>query len=110
VVDEGRTGASLCFQDLLLVHFGAAEPALLSGTRQRMVAWDFAGRPLPFAAERPGAARSCVEGIPLGGGADGYTIVGLDTTRTGAAAQRVLVHLARDPASGRLRIIGVRRV
>jgi hypothetical protein len=110
VVGESPAGAALCFEDLLVGHFGAVEPALLAGTHHRIEAWNFAGRPLPFAAARPGSARSCVDGIPLGGGAEGYTIVGLDTVRAGAAAQRVLVHLARDPASGRLRIIGVRRL
>jgi hypothetical protein len=107
VAEHGR-GLSLCFQDLLVVHFGAAEPALAAGTRHRVGVWDVAGRPLPFTALRPGTPRSCVDGIPTGAGADGYTIVGLDTARAGAAPQRVLVHVARDPA-GRPRIIGIRR-
>jgi hypothetical protein len=109
-VGDTAAGASLCFADLLIQHFGAGEPALLATTSQRMVAWDVAGRPLRFAAETPGAARSCVDGIPTGGGPEAYTIVAIDTVRAGAATHRVLVHLARDPASGALRIIGVRRL
>jgi hypothetical protein len=110
IVDENDRGVSLCFQDLLVAHFGAAETALVAGTHHRIAAWDFAGHALAFTAERPGAARSCVEGLPTGPGSDHYTIVGVDTARDGAPTQRVLVHLARDPASGRVRLIGVRRV
>jgi hypothetical protein len=110
MVDESDRGVSLCFQDLLIAHFGAAEPALVAGTAHRISTWDFAGRPLAFTALRPGAVRSCVDGFPPGPGPDHYTIVAVDTVRDGAPAQRVLLHLARDPSSGRMRLIGVRRV
>jgi hypothetical protein len=108
-VAEGARGASLCAQDLLLTHFGADEPALVKSTRHRIRTWDHAGRPLPLETWRTGGAQLCVDGISPASDNDGYTIVGIDTFRSGDKPQRILVHLAREPRSRALRVIGLRR-
>jgi hypothetical protein len=108
-VEPSGSGARLCFQDLLAVHFGATEPALLRA-RHDIRAWDFLGRPLPLAAAVPGGRQGCVERVPLASHNDGYTIVDLTTQRSDGSRQRVLVHLARAPGGGPPRVIGVRRL
>jgi hypothetical protein len=108
-VTEGPRGASLCGQDLLLQHFGAGEPALVRGTRHRARSWDHAGRPLGFEAWLRGGPRVCIDGITPAADNDGYTIVGIDSIREGGKVQRILVHLAREPQTRALRVIGLRR-
>lgn len=107
VTAQGATNR-LCFQDLLLTHFG--DDGVAAETQLRVVAWDFAGRPLPFASTRAGTARVCLEGLSLTADHDGYTIVDITTIRSGDRDLRILVHLARDPGTGRPRVIGVRRL
>jgi hypothetical protein len=108
--DGERTGARLCFDDALLAHFGAAEPRLGATTRHQITTWDFDGRPLPSKTERAGQASACLDGLSLAPDHDGYTIVDIQTRRAGTPDNRVLVHLARDPATGSPRIIGLRRL
>jgi hypothetical protein len=100
---------SLCFDDLLVRHFGAEEPALVQASRRKVSVWDFQGQAL---TTRPGLVvepRSCVAQLPLGSDRDAYTIVELETTRPETDPLRVLVHLARDPKNQQLRVIGIRR-
>jgi hypothetical protein len=94
-------GGRLCFQDLLAESF--AEERAVS---HRLVAWDWAGRRLAFAAEVSGG-QVCAP-VPAAPDHDGYTIIDITTRR--ADAQRVLVHLARAPQTGQLRVIGIRRL
>jgi hypothetical protein len=51
----------------------------------------------------------CMTGIEPPASADGYVIVGIHVLRDRQRLPPVWVHLARDPRSGRLRIIGVNR-
>jgi hypothetical protein len=118
-VTEASTSTTVCFDDLLLRHFGADEPALVRGTKYRVRTWDHAGRPLPLETWRTGGTgRICVDGVVPATDNDGYTIVGVDTFRgaggsasfrTDSKPQRILVHLARDPQTRGLRVIGLRR-
>jgi hypothetical protein len=103
-------GNSICFDDPLLIHFAGADQRLRATTRHRIATWDFAGRPLPLRIERAGADRVCVDGITLGSDHDGYTVVDIETVRPGVATNRMLVHIALDPASHLPRVIGLRRL
>jgi hypothetical protein len=96
----------LCFDDLA-VKVGLA-PA--SGTQYRARAFDHQGRPTGW---RTGAAaaddgRACVSGVAPSASPEQYTIVELATER-GARLPVTLVHLARDPATGAPRVIGLDR-
>jgi hypothetical protein len=106
----GPAGNSICFDDPLLIHFAGDDQGLRTTTRHRIATWDFAGHPLPLRVERAGADRVCVDGITLGASHDGYTIVDIETARPGIAANRMLVHIALDPASHLPRVIGLRRL
>jgi hypothetical protein len=108
-VESSGGAARLCFQDLLAVHFGDGEPALLAGTRHEARAWDFLGRRLPLEARVAGGRQGCVERVPLADHSDGYTIIDVATQRSDGSRQRVLVHVARAPGGGP-RVIGVRRL
>ena len=90
----------------------------MARTRHQIAAWDFQGRPLNFQASLAGQVHGCIGGLPLAPQRrrpaattdDGYTIVDITTRRAATAPHRVLVHLARAPGDGRLRVIGVRRL
>jgi hypothetical protein len=102
----GGGGRALCFDDLML-SYGLA-PAGVS-TRYAVAAYDRAGRPLgvrggPAAGE---GGRVCAP-LVLARDGDGYTIVRIDTRRMQRTLS-VYVHVARDPATGAPRVIGVWR-
>jgi hypothetical protein len=97
---------ALCFDDLALVYRLGADPA---ATRYRLVSYDDGGRVLgPAAAIRPDAAGHACARPVLAAGQGGYTIVRIETARPefdGAT----FVHVARDPATGAPRVIGIWR-
>ncbi|MEO5768298.1 MAG: hypothetical protein ABIS92_08090 [Polyangia bacterium] len=109
-VSEVAGKARVCFDDPVVAHLGAGEPLLASSTRHYVTTWDFAGRPLPFRAQEAGAARVCVDGLTAAPDANGYTIVDIATSRAGTPTNRLLLHVARDPASQALRVVGLRRL
>jgi hypothetical protein len=96
-------GASLCFDDLAVVYgLGATAGA----TEYRVTAYDAAAHPLgPAAVVRPDpTGHACTAALPPAG----YAILRIATTRPGFAGQ-TFVHVARDPATGALRVIGIWR-
>jgi hypothetical protein len=93
----------VCFDDLALRYRFTAEP-----TSYGIATFDRTGKPLATAAVAAGGPRTCSAPIALAADGDGYTIVEL-TTRRGSYGGRTLVHLARDPATGEPRVIGVWR-
>jgi hypothetical protein len=101
----GGAGA-LCFTDLLLAYELA--PAWGS-TRYDVAAYDRGGRPLgsPATVGAGDRGRACAA-VTLAGGRDGYTIVRIETRRRGFSGE-TFVHVARDPATGTPRVIGVWR-
>jgi hypothetical protein len=95
----------LCFEDLGLRYSLASS----SETRYAVVAHDRAGKDLaPSRVVTSGGARTCVK-VPIAPTDDNYTIVRIDTTRRNLDAG-TLVHLARERQSGKLRVIGLRRL
>ena len=114
----GREGRALCFEDLMVSYRLA--PAGVS-TRYGVAVYDRAGRGLggdggggggggarelrELAAGEGG--RVCTP-MELAADGDGYTIVRIDTRRMGRTLA-VYVHVARDPATGAPRVIGVWR-
>lgn len=108
-VERGEDGAHrLCFDDLTLTY---DLDDVASITRYRADAYDFDGRRLGWKAEaRPGAGgRTCLSALRPAPDREGYTIVAITTLRGARALPRVLVHLAIDPRTGALRVIGSRR-
>ncbi|MBZ0238043.1 MAG: hypothetical protein K8M05_37375 [Deltaproteobacteria bacterium] len=105
-LDANAAAPTLCFDDLLLTY---RLSALGDGSRYQLTAYDADARMLATTAEHVAAAsgRTCVA-LPGIAGGDGYTIVRVTTRRptfTGATD----VHLAREPGTSRLRIIGIWR-
>jgi hypothetical protein len=99
-----RTGG-LCFDDLMLVH--RLMPA--SATTYSIRAFDRRGAPLGSATGMTPAAagRTCTP-LTLAGDGDGYTIVRIDTARSGGSTT-IYVHLAREPVTREPRVIGLWR-
>jgi hypothetical protein len=103
--------AALCFDDLALVYQLGADAA---ATQYQITAYDQAGRALGGAAAfrptGPGmAGHVCAGPLTLAAGADGYTLLRVETVRPGTSLA-TLVHVARDPATGAPRVIGIWRL
>jgi len=107
-VQRSGGGDELCFDDLTVKHQLDGAPARYHGR-----AFDYEGRSLEWRATSapPVAGRTCVENLPRSPSRNGYLIVELRTERRGLAElPPTLVHLAVDPRSGHLRVIGLRRM
>jgi hypothetical protein len=52
----------------------------------------------------------CLPRLAPASGADHYTIIRIETSRPSQNLPGVLVHIASDPKSGALRVIGLRRL
>ncbi|MBA3501204.1 MAG: hypothetical protein M4D80_12895 [Myxococcota bacterium] len=103
-------GDQLCFDDLGIRHGLAGKSA--SETIYRYRAFDVKGRRLAWAHEKASGldgGRTCAIRLPVAPDADGYTIVRIETSRQGQQLPAVFVHVARDPATRALRVIGLRR-
>jgi hypothetical protein len=105
----GRGPWTLCFEDLAVRY--NLEDSLVGATTYSARVFDYGGRPTGFRTRVTGelSGRSCLPIRPAPG-RDAYTIVDLRTARPGLQVPSTLVHLARDPASGRPRVIGIRRL
>jgi hypothetical protein len=98
----------VCMVDLLLAH-GLSD----ARTRTRYVAAVYGDDGLGLAAARGIRARAdgrvCIDDVPVGPGAEGYTMVSVQTRRGRKHHPPVWVHVARDPVTGRARVIGLWR-
>jgi hypothetical protein len=99
--------ARLCFDDLTLKH--RLEPR--AGTHYAAEGFDYDGKPVGWRRLAPPGedGRTCVDGLTLPSHHDGYMIVRIVTRRGDRMFAPVHVHLARDPGTGRPRVIGLRR-
>jgi len=109
VLTRTADGYQLCFDDLLVKH--ALSPGTGAVSRYAATTYDYAGVPTGWsaAADAGDAQTACVQGLVPSGGTDNYTIVRMDTMRIDQRLKPVEVHLATDPATGELRIIGLNR-
>jgi hypothetical protein len=96
------TPDGVCFDDLMLVH-GLAPT---SDTRYTVQPHDRDGRRLGAPSVVAATGRTCVR-TELAGG-DGYTVIRIATARPGIAGVTD-VHVARDPTTKTMRVIGVWR-
>jgi hypothetical protein len=108
-VSEPKPGElAVCATDLLL-RYGLAD--VLAATHYTARAHEEHGRRLgarrSVRARRDG--RVCFEGLPIAGGAEGYTIIELTTVRGADRLPAVWVHVAREPGTRRPRVIGIWR-
>lgn len=94
---------SLCFDDLWLVYGYGGDATY------QAEAYDFDGRSTGWTATAGGAPHQCLQGVAPSRDHEGYVIVAITTLRNGRKQSPVLVHLATDPKTGALRIIGIRR-
>jgi len=102
---EGDARA-LCFDDLMLAY-GLAPVA--ATTRYAVAAFDRSGRPLsaPSELRADPRGRTCAP-VTLAADRDGYSIIRIETRRLRFSGE-TYIHVARDPASGAPRVIGVWR-
>lgn len=99
-------GDALCFDDLAI----ATDIRSAARTRYDLASYDRNGALLGSTASGAAAnGTSCVRGVRLATAGDGYTIVKVTTSAPGFS-EATFVHLARDPSSGAMRIIGIWRV
>jgi hypothetical protein len=104
---NASTRAALCFDDLALRYQLGASPL---ATRYRATAYDVDGRLVSGARELPasGTGHVCTSSFDLAVPFGGYTVVRVETLRPGFSGE-TFVHLAREPASGMARVIGIWR-
>src|SRR5262249_29662131 len=94
---------ALCFDDLWLMYGYGGDASY------QAEAYDFDGHRTGWTQSAGGAAHSCVASVAPGRDHEGYVIVAITTLRNGKRQSPVLVHLAQDPKTGALRVIGIRR-
>lgn len=101
-------GWSLCFDDLT-IKYDLDEVA--EGTSYIVRIYDYNGRATDWkeTARADTEGRTCTSGFPAGAGHESYTIVRIVTRRGHWDMPATLVHLAMDPDSKALRVIGLRR-
>jgi len=106
----GPTDQRLCFEDLALRYRLAGSPP--AGTRYAARAYDGDGRRLPWSVVATGTrdGRVCLPRLAPAAGANQYTIIRIETSRPSQNLPGVLVHIAREPRSPALRVIGLRRL
>jgi hypothetical protein len=105
---EGAAGGvQLCARDLLIAH----ELAAPRGTRYLLSAYDHDARRLPWQRELTAVAGGelCAAGLRLARGHGGYTMVVISVVRGRRELAPVIVHLARRPNDGAVRVIGLQR-
>ncbi|MGM0577920.1 MAG: hypothetical protein ACQEXJ_19495 [Myxococcota bacterium] len=107
-VERVEAGWRLCGTDLLLAH-GLAQAG--HDTRYDLTAWDRDGEPLGWrrTPEPTGDGRVCVDLPRPPGDVDGYTMIVWKTRRADGALPPTVIHLARRPRDGVLRVIGLYR-
>ncbi|MBV8757089.1 MAG: hypothetical protein JO257_07440 [Deltaproteobacteria bacterium] len=96
-------GSMVCFDDLALRYRFTGEI-----TSYAVTTYDRQGHALGTTGMRAETARTCTPAVSLAPAGDSYRIVEITTQRS-TFAGRTLVHMARDPATGGLRVIGVWR-
>jgi hypothetical protein len=97
---------ALCFDDLAV----AANIVPAGPTHYAIAAYDSHARAIAAPVAVAGAGHACGQNLPIAlHERDAYTIYEVTTRRPGTAL-RTYVHVARDPRSGKLRVIGVWRV
>jgi len=106
-LDRFATGsAGLCFEDLAI----SAQLATTEQTHYVLASYDRDERPVGrITIDAAPGGTTCTSSVKLAVAGDGYTIVKVTTSRPAFAGSTV-VHLARDPASGAWRVIGVLRI
>ncbi len=110
-VETAGPAARLCFEDLSLRYRLVRSAA--TDTRYQARAFDGDGRRLAWSVVATGTrdGRVCLPRLaPAATGADQYTIIRIETSRPDQNLPGVLVHIARDPRRGLLRVIGLRRL
>jgi hypothetical protein len=95
-----------CFDDLAIAY-GVATQA---ETQYAIRAYDWQGKAISESTMTPAGAggRTCAAGLPVASDHDGYTIYRIDTQRAHYKGT-TYVHVARDPATHALRVIGIWR-
>jgi hypothetical protein len=95
---------AICFDDLMLRYQLSPHPS-----RYQFQSFDRSGRTLGARHElQTSAAHSCTGPLELSNAADSYTIVENESQRA-KSTHSVFVHVARDPISHELHVIGIWR-
>jgi hypothetical protein len=101
------TGDELCFDDLMLSYDLGARAA---DTLYTITSFDDGAHAIatPLHARPDARGHACVAYVPLASARDAYTILRVQTARPGFSGT-TFVHVARDPTTGVLRVIGLWR-
>lgn len=110
VEPDGQGTFRVCATDLW--HHYGFERTGDEPSRYRLRSYDWEGEALgwvrePAADER---GRLCAEGLEPGSEAEEYTVVRFDVSRGDDELPPAMLHLARDPIGGELRVIGLHRM
>jgi hypothetical protein len=100
----------VCYDDLTLRY---QLDAYAIDTEYDAESYDYVGDAIGWrvVAIAPGVdGRTCLSGLTPGSSNDGYTIVSIVTRRGGKNMPAAQLHMATDPATNELRIIGLRRL
>lgn len=97
---------ALCARDLAVV----TKFVRASYAQYRVQVYDWEGQNL-HESVHPGTkdGKLCVRGLPAGALRDGYTMVAYETRPERGTATHIIAHLARDPVTHRMRLIGLER-
>lgn len=106
-VEAGGSRFTLCARDLA-VATGFLRPQY---TQYAVRVYDWSGESLaPEVTIVPATDGSvCVSALPTGANRDGYTMVAYETKPEHGTGAHIVAHLARNPSSGALRVIGIER-
>ena len=107
-VIQQQKAYKVCFEDLM-ISYGLSTNS--RPVRYFATAYDYTGRRRLW-RQTVGPdpdGRSCVSKVPQGPSHEGYVIIQFVKTIAGKSVGSVLVHLALEPATQVLRIIGIRR-
>ncbi len=107
-VERVNRSWGVCFDDLTIKY--DLDP-IANGTTYEARVYDYDGDALGWkGTAKPGdGGRACIGGFPAGDSHDSYTIVRIETRRGRWTLPPTLVHLAIDPETQELRVIGLRR-
>ena len=108
-VAQTGDGYQLCFDDLSIKYtLALPDPP----TRYSARAYDYDGNPTGWSGSASSArgGRTCMDRLTPSKSREGYTILEIQTDRPGVELPPVVLHLAIAPRTGRLRVIGLRRM
>jgi hypothetical protein len=105
-VTASQGGSELCFEDLAIHYRLEDAPTSYEASGYN---YEGVGNQWRAYATPDAAGRACLSALPIENAMDGYTMIKIQTKRSGLNGRGTVVHLAKGP-KGTLRVIGLRRL